>query len=53
MNEFLILMDEVASFGFVYLVALLTVAVCLLVFDRRPKKGKVEGGQSERERLAA
>jgi hypothetical protein len=54
MNEFLILLDMAESAGWAYLLASLTLAVGLFIFDRQPrKKAQADETPSSQERMAA
>ena len=53
MNEFIILLENAAGAGWVFLVATGAGAVGFLIFDRRSKSQVAQGEQSARERRAA
>lgn len=42
MNELFVFLDIIAAAGWVYMCALLAVAVGLLVFDRQPKRARAD-----------
>ncbi len=52
-NEFVVLLQNAAGAGWVFLVAIGATAVGFLIFDREKKTHVAQGEQSARERRAA
>lgn len=52
-NEFIILLENAAGAGWIFLAAIGATAVGLLIFDRKAKEQVAQGEQSARERRAA
>ena len=53
MNEFIILLENAAGAGWVFLVAIGAASIGFLVFDRHKKTKAAQAEQSARERRAA
>ena len=53
MNEFLVLLEIVDTAGWIFLLASLTVALGLLVFDRQPSTSQMVETELSEERMAA